>query len=314
MPVITVIVPIFNAEYYLAECIDSILRQSFTDFELLLIDDGSTDRSSEICKRYQEREPRIRLLSQTNAGQSSARNLGLAQAWGEYVAFIDADDTVSSDYLLLLYDMIKSTSADISCVDYCTKMSLIELCCEKTDIEIYTKEEAIDDTLYQKRINGSVWSKLFRKSLFTDVKFEEGIIYEDLDIIVRLYERSNLIAHKSVKAYFYRKTPGSSLSVFSEKRFSVLDITDCIFRRYDNTIHFGAARDRKFSACFNMLVLIFRNKADYPEKVANCYQFIKQVRIKEVFDKNVRLKNKVGALVSFFGLSFIKFLAKRISI
>lgn len=314
MPVITVIVPIFNAEYYLAECIDSILHQSFTNFELLLVDDGSTDKSLDICNRYLTQDSRVRLFSQANAGQSSARNSGLAEARGEYVTFIDADDTVSSDYLLLLYDMIKSASADISCVDYCTDISLIESCRDKTGIEIFTKDEVIDDTLYQKKINGSVWSKLFKKSLFTDVRFKEGIIYEDLDIIVRLYEKSNLIANKSVKAYFYRKTPGSSLSVFSEKRFSVLDVTDSIFRRYDGTVHIGAARDRKFSACFNMLVLIFRNKADYPEKVAECFQFIKQVRIKEILDKNVRLKNKVGALVSFLGLSFIKFLSTRINI
>ena len=107
---ISIIVPIYNAELYLRECIDSILNQSFTDIEVILVDDGSTDRSLKICRSYSD--PRIIIVSKTNGGVSSARNAGINAATGEYLGFVDSDDTLPEDALLLLHRTIKSRNVD----------------------------------------------------------------------------------------------------------------------------------------------------------------------------------------------------------
>ncbi len=314
MPVISVIIPVYNAECYLAECVDSILHQTFTDFELLLIDDGSTDNSLEICKHYAAEDSRVKMFSQTNAGQSCARNRGLDNAKGDYIAFIDADDVVSKDYLRVLYDMAVKSNARISSVNYSKNKARIISTVSDYQAVNYTADEAIDDTLYQKKLNCSVWGKLIDKKLFQNIRFKENIIYEDLEIMMRLYECANAVAFSDLPLYFYRETPGSSLSVFSPRRFSVLDVVDDIYDRYAGTSHRPAALDRRFSAYFNMLVLIARNGNEYGDVAERCHKGIIESRFAELKNPHVRLKNKVGALVSYLGLNVIKLIAKKVNI
>ena len=108
MNLISVIVPVYNVEPYLRQCIDSILNQTYTDFELILVDDGSTDRCPEICDKYKEKDDRVRVLHKTNGGLSDARNHGIDIANGDYITFIDSDDMVSKDYLEVLIQSLKS--------------------------------------------------------------------------------------------------------------------------------------------------------------------------------------------------------------
>ena len=117
-PKISVIVPVYNVEQYLPRCIDSILDQTFTDFELLLIDDGSKDKSGEICDNYAKKDSRIRVFHKENGGVSSARNLGLYNAKGKYIAFIDADDWVENEYLRIMYKHGEEECADIISSDF----------------------------------------------------------------------------------------------------------------------------------------------------------------------------------------------------
>jgi len=115
---ISIIIPVYNVEDYLARCLESILFQSFKDFEVLLIDDGSTDGSGKICDAYAQNDTRIRVIHKVNGGVSSARNVGLNNANGQYISFVDSDDFVHPCFLEFLYNSIKSSKADISICDY----------------------------------------------------------------------------------------------------------------------------------------------------------------------------------------------------
>ena len=107
MAIISIIVPVYNAEKYLSRCIDSILRQTFADFELILVNDGSSDKSKEICEKYLESDPRIKLINQENSGVSAARNTGLDNASGEYIGFVDSDDFIEKNMYEELYNILK---------------------------------------------------------------------------------------------------------------------------------------------------------------------------------------------------------------
>ena len=116
MPVISVVVPVYNTECFLRECIESVLNQTYTNFELILIDDGSTDGSGAICVEYAQKDRRIRVFRQNNSGVSSARNKGIVESAGKYICFIDSDDFISVNYFEYLYSLLKKYNADISVV------------------------------------------------------------------------------------------------------------------------------------------------------------------------------------------------------
>ena len=118
LPLISIIVPVYQVKDYISECVESLLAQTYTNLEILLVDDGSTDGSGEICDRYAERESRVRVVHQENQGPSAARNAGLDSAKGEYVAFVDSDDVVLPDFIEALYRLVKKYQADIAACNY----------------------------------------------------------------------------------------------------------------------------------------------------------------------------------------------------
>lgn len=183
---ISVIVPVYNTELYLHRCIDSILSQTFTDFELLLINDGSTDRSGEICDEYAGKDKRVRVFHKENGGVSSARNIGLDEARGEWIAFVDSDDWVSPKLLEILHGEAEKGKHDLVFCNYAEvykKQIMVSYhCCyaSKKDYICCT----IDGVL-----GGYLWNKLVRKSLFSKTtKFHTGYdLWEDLQISVQLF-------------------------------------------------------------------------------------------------------------------------------
>ena len=200
MPKISIIVPIYNVEKYLTNCIDSILNQTFKDFELILVNDGSTDNSFEICKHYKDIDDRICIIDKKNGGLSSARNAGLDIAKGEYIGFVDSDDYIHPQMYELLYNQIIKNKADISMCEFkkvseFNKKELSDKVILNQEVEILNNKEAV----FKLGENGSVTyviacNKLYKKSLFNNIKFKEGIIHEDEYIIHRLlYQVKTLV-------------------------------------------------------------------------------------------------------------------------
>lgn len=221
---ISVIVPVYNVENYLDRCIKSILEQSYTKFELLLIDDGSTDNSLNICGKYQQLDTRIRLFHKENAGPSDARNYGLDHMKGRYVTFIDSDDFVGSDYLRILYEMMtegKHDSTILGVRDFYMEPELENDLCEDNRIIIENKD-IFRELLGFDKFTWSPCGKLFRVELFYHNRFPSGVLYEDLQLIPYILCQCASIAYSSAKQYYYYiNSAGSITHTINEERIKM---------------------------------------------------------------------------------------------
>ena len=226
MPEISVIVPVYKVEEYLSECVDSILNQSFESFELILVDDGSPDRSREICDRYAEADRRVHVIHKSNGGLSDARNKGIDAARGRYVTFIDSDDIVYVDYLRCLYDAAQKYDADI--VQGNLTYRVEQLGMTGTDRHriayserVFTGEESIRDYLtYTTHFSNSTF-KLFKRDLFEGVRFPIGKYSEDEYLTYRTVLKSKRDVCLPIYIYYYRMRSGSIVHSYTEKRFNV---------------------------------------------------------------------------------------------
>lgn len=184
MECISIIVPVYQVEDYLPKCIESILQQSYTNLDIILIDDGSTDRSGEICENYAKEDPRIRVYHTENRGCSAARNLGLEKArenQSQYIAFVDADDYLELQFVEMMYQSISLRDIDIVVCGYIRewKNRMIPFIPEEAN---YTGKETLI-ALLDGRIYTMVWGKLYRKELFETVEFPEGRTFEDIAVL-----------------------------------------------------------------------------------------------------------------------------------
>ena len=219
-PEISIVVPVYQVEPFLKQCIDSILAQSFFNFELLLIDDGSTDKSGTICDEYTKSDYRIKVFHQSNKGLSAARNTGLDNACGKYITMIDSDDVLlSNDYLKILYDSLEKNNAEISVIGQ------ISFKDGEIPPKAYIGFKSLDDTNSVTILNGyqynywkhnevklliggfypnPAYGKLYRRELFNNVRFPQGRIYETVAIQHLLTLYCERIAFVNATMYGYR--------------------------------------------------------------------------------------------------------------
>ena len=199
---ISVIVPVYNVEKYLEECLDSIKNQTFNDIEVILVNDGSTDNSKEICERYCSQDPRFHLINQENKGQSIARNRGVAESKGEFIVFIDSDDIVRVD---LLDQLINYMSDEIDIVE-CDKTEDIQYLNEKGK-DIQVKEFDSNEALYKCFNHAVSWSpvaKLYRREIVEKIPFLENLIYEDFYTGIVSLKYINKMRKIDYIGYYYR--------------------------------------------------------------------------------------------------------------
>lgn len=206
---ISVIVPVYNGEKYIRECIDSILNQEYKNIELLLVDDGSTDNSGKICEEYAIKDQRVRVFHQKNAGVSSARNYALEKAIGEFVSFVDQDDKVMRDYFTYLYKILIQNNAEISItLDACrfTDTKYSPNFSEKDYIEIWNGERAAEQMLYYNIIIGP-WNKLISRLLIEKyhIRFNENFFGgEGFSFSIDCFQRAKIVAVGHQRLYCYR--------------------------------------------------------------------------------------------------------------
>ncbi len=211
---ISVIVPVYNSRDYLPESIQSILAQTYPFLEVILVDDGSTDGSAQICDDFSVKDNRVSVIHKTNGGQSEARNCGLDAASGEYIGFVDSDDTVEPEiYEKLLGNMLKE-NAQISCCG--TKLvfqngSESFYCSDKSLYKVYSGREALAAFTDNKLITGSLCDKLFSRSVFEDLRLKKGSIYEDYLAVPYCLLKAERIVYTAKPLYNYRYTPQSTM-------------------------------------------------------------------------------------------------------
>ena len=219
VPLISVIVPIYKAEQYIARCLDSIKAQSFTDFEVIMIDDGSPDRSGSIAERYTA-DPRFKLYRQENAGVGAVRNRGLSLAKGEYIAFVDSDDMIMPQHLDKLYNAARESSAHIVCCCCCRcdkNGGHLRPVMIKKRSGVYNAERLIGNILRDISVRRYMCTYLWRRSLFTDngIRFPERI-FEDTCVIPLLFYHAEKIAVIADATYIYTRRPDSITGLTSE--------------------------------------------------------------------------------------------------
>lgn len=236
---ISVIVPVYKAEAYLRDCVDSILAQTFSDIEIILVNDGSPDNSGAICNEYAARESRVSVIHQSNQGQAAARNHALAQAKGEWISFVDSDDLIHPQMLELLYDAVRETGAGISMCEMLEAVELPQDFCrpQEMDYQVLTVDEETLVRLHDENAYPA-WvgcAKLIRKEIIENYPFREGRVYEDNEAVCRWVCQAGKLAKFDHEMYFYRTNPESTTkSTFSLKRLDYLWALESILRFYDS--------------------------------------------------------------------------------
>lgn len=225
MPLITIIVPVYNVEEYLPACLQSILQQSYTNLEILVVDDGSQDHSSHICDDFAAKDQRMKVIHQANHGVSYARNVALKLASGEYIGFVDGDDWISNDMFEYLYSNMKANHADISiCPHYSVKAG-------KKEVSLSYKEPLVLNNVECVRLLGKrdylhdfAWDKLYKRELWENMFFPEGRIFEDVALIYKILYRADKIVLTNEPKYYYRTRSGSITAnkYAAEKEYQIL--------------------------------------------------------------------------------------------
>ena len=228
---LSIIVPVYNAEKYLEECLDSVISQEYANLEIILVDDGSTDKSKDICDEYEKKDSRIKVIHKENGGASSARNAGLYIAKGEYIGFVDSDDYISESLFSILLQALLETDADIAkCGFQEFKYNDFEIEKRTGKKRVFTRKEAIYNFLTveyspYKEMNVLVNAALFKRKMFDNIKFPDVPMHEDTYISPKLFLESEKIVYVDESLYFYRQNENSVMRTdFSEKNLKCIDV------------------------------------------------------------------------------------------
>lgn len=235
MPKISLIIPVYNSELYLKETLDSVINQTFKDFEVIAINDGSTDSSLKILKEYEGKIKNFTIINQENQGVGKTKNIGIKSAKCEYISFLDSDDFISNDYLEELYKLIKNNDADISCCNFKIysenrlnfDMPFANKSC------VYKKEEALKKLILDVSIHHFSWGKLYKRSIFTENNIEfYNMYFEDVATCPKVFFFANKIAITDKALYYYRRHRASILSSMNSSQVNDLAVSVGILRTF----------------------------------------------------------------------------------
>ncbi len=225
---VSIVVPVYNVAEYVGSCINSLVVQTYTNIEIFLVDDGSTDASGDICKEWATRDSRIVYIKKENGGAASARNVALDRCKGQYITFVDSDDYVDDNYIEMLHAAIVTTGADISICGWKNEKDFERV---KPDIVkgqvVYSKTEAMNKLLYQEEFDTAMWAKLYKAQLFEKIRFPEGNIYEDIAVIYKIFDLVARVSYIDYAGYHYLlRESGTTLKKFSVKKMDLIDVAE----------------------------------------------------------------------------------------
>ena len=229
---ISVIVPSYNVAPYLERCVNSLVRQTYAELEIILVDDGSTDDTGKLCEKLSKSDSRIKVIHKENGGLSDARNAGIDIAKGEFYSFIDGDDFIELDtYEAMIAEMKDPEVSIVAGGFFVTDIKGNTSISMSPKREHFTKEEAFMDLFGKSYISQSSCNKLFRSSLFDNIRYKKGILNEDMEILPRLLDVGGHVVLLDKAVYHYIKKPGSITSAdYSMERYKAIDIERDIYR------------------------------------------------------------------------------------
>ncbi|WP_346687337.1 glycosyltransferase family 2 protein [Megamonas hypermegale] len=237
MPIISIIVPVYNVEKYLKRCIESMLNQTFKDFELLLLDDGSTDSSGSICDKYAKKDTRIIVKHKKNQGVSATRNLGIDIAKGEYIAFVDSDDWIENDYLEKMYLKINEMNVPLLITGHIEERNgIVKNTFIPDEEKVYTRTDIQLEFLKQEKFMWTVYDKLYLKKIINEIRFDSKLkIAEDMYFLWNILKKINTVGYMPLYKYHYDR--GASTTISSPFSLKWIDCIKVKKKIYEDCIN-----------------------------------------------------------------------------
>lgn len=275
---VSIIIPVYNSEKYLARCLESVLSQTYTDLEVIIVDDGSTDSSNQICIEYAQKDKRVRVYKQENKGASAARNFGLRLAEGNLISFVDSDDAIDRRMIEILYNaLMADPQYDFS---WCSELFIKHSGAVKYNNAV--SEPSMTEVLSQSalferffRIHGepneySIWGKLYKRKTLSNFELIEGRMNEDIDGVFQVYSASQFAVYVPLQLYFYYQNPGSiTNSKITMKKMDLLYIWEQLEKKVLKVcpeFHYAWKLNRQ-RASFTLLAQSKINGFDKSDKV-----------------------------------------------
>jgi len=285
-PLISVIVPVYKVEAYLAECVASIRDQTYRNLEIILVDDGSPDSSGTMCDAFAREDPRIKVIHKPNGGLSDARNVGIDDARGEYLGFVDSDDRVDPDMYRSMMDYARKMDVPMVCVgryDMYENARLEPGLCPPRE-EVVCGEELTRRILTWENIDTAAWDKLYRADLFDGIRYPKGYVAEDVPVTYRLALRAGRIGLLPRNLYHYRHREGSiTTSRMSDNRLHVLRHTELLLQdigeNYPEMMKY--ARYFRLRQVSNLLQTLDLSDRATRERYAPLYRDLKRELLRE---------------------------------
>ena len=308
---VSVIVPVYNVEKYLNRCIDSIINQTYSQLEIILVDDGSTDESPAICDEYAKKDKRIKVIHKKNRGLSDARNCGLDNSAGNYICFIDSDDYVDTNMIEYMHKSLSKNNSDIVICDYIIFDENNEIKNSFTKTLFSVTDNKFDYMFNEYKLLTVIqWNKLFKREIFDNLRFETGKIHEDEFIICKELESAKKITYDLFPLYHYYRRNNSIMGVVNKKRFDVVSAFNTQYEFFINKGMYLESEKILVKKFFSLVLLL--NKVDrstitneeFKRYERICKETGKSI-LKSKYNKiNIGLKLRIIAYICFPGLYY----------
>jgi len=313
-PLISIIVTVYNVEKYLKTCLDSILCQTYKKLEIIIIEDGATDGSAQICDEYGKKDARIVVIHKANEGLSDARNRGIEIATGELISFIDGDDIISSNMIDLLYDVMVDTKSDIAICDPVHIFRNEDIIFVNSNMKFtFNPNEAITELWYQKSFLPSACGKLYAKRLFKTLRFKAGIIFEDIEVMHKIFSEANKIVYTPSRIYGYVHRENSITTLdFSKKDVGIIDISEELLKFTENKSSKlrAAAKSYYLTSCLRIYLNAPRS-GEYEDAIKLAISKLNKYGKSVLSDKNIRRKTRYGLIIYFYFRPLMKIIYKK---
>ena len=303
---ISIIVPVYNVSLYVETCLNSLLRQTYDRIEVIVVDDGSTDGSGEICDKYAEKyENKIKVIHTENRGLSAARNKGLENTKGKYIAFVDSDDWIEPETIEKLYELLVKNDADLSSCGIYKDYEEENVFLQKHERQkVVAKKQMFHEILCNEKVYGYVWNKLYKKSLIESLCFDESLLsQEDMDFTMKYLKKCTRCTYDEGEYYHYRQREGSMTNElgYSIRKLSIIEVYEraiAIYKEQCPEDLFIVERNYvklNINILGRMKISKYKNKELKHTLIINTHKYLKKV----MRDKQNFLGVKVNILVSY---------------
>lgn len=310
-PKVSVVVPIYQIERELPQCIESILQQTFSDFQLILVDDGSEDGCAKICDRYAQRDERVMCIHKKNGGLSSARNAGTVVARAEWITYVDGDDCIAPVYLEKMWEAVQRSGADVAvCMFSCTGNPSSR---EGDYAFTLNRVDAVKEMLYQKTMDVSACGKLYRTQVMRQNLFPVGFVFEDILPITKVICAAERVVVLPEQLYGYVQREGSIMHSRNHRfREDELIMTDKMFEYVQQNCPeaIRAARSKKYSNYCQAMIALSEQDENFKKKRRVIRRFLRANAFRVLFDCNVRMKNRGAAMIALVEPGLLKKLSR----